>query len=355
MAANQVNVALREDLGDEALTALSKFTEVMGLIPKLGVEKAMLKTGSAIFKLAATSTASAGPIINFSKRLTGVARTAGITTDQILALGSAADSMMLMPEVASTAFSKLITSLQRNPKAIEKSLEMKPGTINDLFKSGNAMQAIVQILQAMHDKGNMHALNDVFKDLGSDGARLISVMVTMAKNVKMLEEHLQESQLAFQSGMAVTQEYLIQQETAQALMERASNLWEKAFINPDGVDNVKEFAKAWYDVSKALTTSEGSMAAFNGIIKTILWLINTLIRNIPAILIALGTKGLLSLLIGLKTALFGVGETALVASIKARGFVNALKAMKAAMVTNWITAFLFIATELIIFFKDFGK
>lgn len=354
-ASNQVNVALREDLGDEALTALSKFTEVMGLIPKLGVERAMLKTGSAIFKLAATSTASAGPIINFSKRLTGVARTAGITTDQILALGSAADSMMLMPEVASTAFSKLITSLQRNPKAIEKSLGMESGTINDLFKSGNAMEAIVKILQAMHDKGNMHALNDVFKDLGSDGARLISVMVTMAKNVKMLEDHLVTAKDAFLDGTAVTQEYLIQQETAQALMERASNMWEKAFVNPEGVDNVKEFAKAWYDVSKVLTQSEGAMAVFGGTLKTILYILQSVMKSLPAFIVALGAKGLLSMLIGLKTALFGVGEASLFASIRARGLVATLQTMKAAMVTNWISLFIFAFAELYMYFKDINK
>lgn len=354
-ASNQVNVALREDLGDEALTALSKFTEVMGLIPKLGVERAMLKTGSAIFKLAATSTASAGPIINFSKRLTGVARTAGITADQILALGSAADSMMLMPEVASTAFSKLITSLQRNPKAIEKSLGMEEGTINDLFKSGNAMEAIVKILQAMHDKGNMHALNDVFKDLGSDGARLISVMVTMAKNVKMLEGHLEEAKTAFEDGYAVTQEYLIQQETAQALMERAGNLWEKAFVNPEGVDNVKEMAKAWYNVSKQLTTSEASMTVLGGVLKTFLYLITSAIKYLPALLVALGARGLMGALIGIKGALIGVGEASIFATRTGTGFVATLKAMKASMVANWVTFFILAIAELYVYFKDLNR
>lgn len=354
-ASNQVNVALREDLGDEALTALSKFTEVMGLIPKLGVERAMLKTGSAIFKLAATSTASAGPIINFSKRLTGVARTAGITADQILALGSAADSMMLMPEVASTAFSKLITSLQRNPKAIEKSLGMEQGTINNLFKGGNAMEAIVEILKAMHDKGNMHALNDVFKDLGSDGARLISVMVTMAKNVKMLEDHLETAKDAFQEGYAVTQEYLIQQQTAQALMERASNMWEKAFVNPEGVDNVKEMAKAWYDVSKQLTQSEASMTMLGGVLKTLLYLITSALKFLPAVLVMLGVRGLFGALIGLKGALFGVGQASIFATRAGTGFVATLKAMTATMWANWISAIVLVVATLYLKFKEMNR
>ena len=41
-AANQVNVALKEELGDDALITLTKLTDTMGLIPQLGVEKSML-------------------------------------------------------------------------------------------------------------------------------------------------------------------------------------------------------------------------------------------------------------------------------------------------------------------------
>ena len=102
-AADKINVAIGEEMGEEALPALSKMVEVMGLIPKMGIEKAMEATGSAMFKLSTTSTSTSNDIVEFAKRLTGVARTAGITTDQLLALGSASSSMMLMPEVASTA------------------------------------------------------------------------------------------------------------------------------------------------------------------------------------------------------------------------------------------------------------
>ena len=291
-AANQVNVALKEDLGQDALTSLSKITEVMGLIPRLGVEKSLLATGSSMFKLASTSTATANNIVEFSKRLTGIARTAGITTDQILALGSASDSMMLMPEVASTAFNKLITSLQRNPKAIEESLNIPKGTINNLFKSGDAMQAIVTIFQKMKEKGNMSALNSVFKDLGSDGARLIAVMVTMAKNVDMLEKHLDTSRTAFQEATAVTKEYNMQQETAAGLMERANNIWEKAFVNPEGVDNVKELSKEWYDLSKRLTESKAWMFALKSSLAALLGTIKLLLITLPHLVFWMGAGGL---------------------------------------------------------------
>lgn len=300
-AANQVNVALKEDLGEDALTALSKITEVMGLIPTMGVEKSMLATGSAMFKLSATSTATAGNIVEFAKRLTGMARSAGITTDQLLGLGSAADSMYLMPEVASTAFNKFISSLQTNHNLIEKNLSIEPGTIGRLYEAGQIVDAMVLVFEKMKEKGNMNALKPIFKDLGSDGARLVNVMVTMSQNVDMLKEHLNTSKTAFKEATAVTDEYNIQQETAQALMERASNLWEKAFVNPEGVDNVHDMAKAWYDMSKQLTESSAYIGSIRLAFDLLLAAVKGLIFILPGLITFLALKGAYAAVMGLVT------------------------------------------------------
>lgn len=269
-AADQINVAIGEEMGEEALPALSKMVEVMGLIPKMGIEKAMLATGSAMFKLSSTSTSTSNDIVEFSKRLTGVARTAGITTDQLLALGSASSSMMLMPEVASTAMGKFIVALQKNHNLIAKELGIPDETIKNLYASGHAMDAIVLVLEKMRDKGNMNALGGIFKDLGSDGQRLVTAMVTMSKNVDILKDHLYESEEAFREATAVGKEYSMQQQSAIGILERANNLWEKAFVNPDGVDAVRSLAQAWYDVSEMMTQSpifKGSLKfAFDALI-----------------------------------------------------------------------------------------
>lgn len=291
-ASNQVNVALREDMGEDALKYLSKMVEVMGLIPRMGVEKSLLATSSALFKLAATSTASADQVVEFSKRLTGLARTAGITTPELLALGSASDSMMLMPEVSSTAFGKLIAQMQKCPQAIEKSLSIPEGTISKLFEAHQSMDAIVMILEKMKETGNMNALGDVFKDLGSDGSLLVSVMVTMAKNVDILKSHLYESNQAFEEATAVTDEYNIQQETAQAYMERAQNLFTKAFVGPEQISMVQMFAKAWYDTAKIMTETSAPMAGLKLALWAIAGSLTLLVRLLPTIAVALLNAGI---------------------------------------------------------------
>lgn len=329
-AANVAQVSIGEELGEDALPALSKIVENMGIIKRYGIEQSMLKTASAMFKLSSTSTATSGAIVEFSKRLTAMSRIAGISTDQLLALGSASDSMYLMPEVSATAFQKLITSLQTNHNLIEKSLKIESGTISELFSAGKAMDAIVLIFQKMHDMGNMNALKPIFKNLGGeDGARLMNVMATMAKNVDTLKAHLKTSAEAFREGTAATAEYNIQQETAAGLMERAKNLWQKAVMNPEDVDIVHEFAKAWYDVSKSLTTS-----------KEVIWLLHTslsmlvgglklLISLLPGLIGGLGVAGLASVYMYLDNVI----ETT---TFSVKTLTVAFKSLSAASKFTWI-------------------
>lgn len=293
-AADKINVALGEELGEEALPALSKMVEVMGLIPKMGIEKAMDATGSAMFKLSTTSTATSNDIVEFSKRLTGVARTAGITTDQLLALGSASSSMMLMPEVASTAFGKFITALQKNHNLIAKELDIPDETIKNLYASGHAMDAMVLVFEKMRDKGNMNALGSIFKDLGSDGQRLVTAMVTMAKNVDMLKDHLYESEEAFREATAVTNEYEMQQQSAIGILERANNLWEKAFVNPDGVDAVKGMAEWWYEMSQTMTNSPILKGTLLIALQSVLWALRAVATLLPVIIGYIASQGLYS-------------------------------------------------------------
>lgn len=325
-AADQINVAIGEEMGEEALPALAKMVEAMGLIPKMGIEKAMLATGSAMFKLSSTSTATSSNIVEFAKRLTGVSRTAGITTDQLLALGSASDSLFLMPEVSATAMSKFIVALQKNHNLIEKDLGIQQGTIKNMYAAGHAMDAIVMVLEKMRDKGNMNALGSIFKDLGSDGQRLVTAMVTMSKNVDVLKDHLYESQEAFEEATAVTGEYEMQQQSAIGVLERANNLWEKAFVNPEGVNMVKSMAETWYFMSEMMTQSplfKGTLSTAFSMFLQVLKAVVVLLPVAINYLIAMGVWKTVTFLISMSKAIWDVvrAQQAMNAACKVNPYV----------------------------------
>ena len=331
-AADKINVAIGEEMGEEALPALSKMVETMGLIPKMGIEKAMLATGSAMFKLASTSTATSGNIVEFAKRLTGVSRTAGITTDQLLALGSASDSLFLMPEVSATAMSKFIVALQKNHNLIEKDLGIQQGTIKNMYAAGHAMDAIVMVLEKMRDKGNMNALGGIFKDLGSDGQRLVTAMVTMSKNVDVLKDHLYESKEAFEEATAVTDEYKMQQQSAIGVLERANNLWEKAFVSPEGVDSVKALADAWYSASQTILQSPLFNKSMEASIGAVVKSVQLLVWALPSLMYYLAGLGVY------KTAMFfwEMGKAIKAAAKAQAGFNAVTKANPYALIVSLI-------------------
>ena len=312
-ASDRVNVALKEDLGDDAMLTLSKFVETMGEVEKHGgnISDAFDSVSSSIFKLASTSTANGGNILEFAKRLTGLSKVSHITSDQLLGLASASDSLMLMPEVASTAFGKLISSLWTNYHDIEKMLGMQEDSLKDMMSKGETMQALVTVLQNVSDK-NLNSMDEYFKEFGSDGQRLKSVVVTMAQNVDVLKSHLDESSKAYKDATAVSKEYAIQQETAQAIIERANNMWNKAFVNPEGIDAVKEIAKVWYDFSKTLTQSTPFMMS----VRLLMWEIKTsvemLLRILPGLVAYMGTRGLVWAFSKLLPLMIGVSGSGVV-------------------------------------------
>lgn len=344
-AANVAAVSIGEELGEDALPALSKIVENMGIIKKYGIEQSMLKTASAMFKLSSTSTSTSSAIVEFSKRLTAMSKVAGITTDQLLALGSASDAMYLSPEVAATAFTKLLSSIQTSHNLIEKTLGMTKGTINDLFSKGKAMDAIVLIFEKMHDLGNMNALKPIFKDLDSDGTRLVNVMTTMAKNVDMLKKHLDTSAEAFREGTAATVEYNIQQETAEGLMERTKNLWQKAVMNPDEVDVVHEFAKAWYDVSNSMASSKASLFVLSSAISVLVGTLKLLLELLPSLITMFGVRGLIYLIDNLAKSL----------ATAAKGtdqLTISFKKLSTASKLNWLILLIGVVTQVSVAIYD---
>ena len=323
-AANQVNVALKEDLGDEALTALSKITENMGLIKKMGVEDAMLATGSAMFKLASSSTAAAGPIVEITKRLVPVAKASGLATSEILALSSAADSLQLMPEVVGTALSKFIMALQTNHNLIENFFHIEPGTIANLFQTGKAMDALLLVFDKMKGK-NVTELSDVWKLLGSNGQRLMTVLLSMANATDRVREHLQISNQAFKEGIAVTEEYNIQQDTAQALYERAQNMWRNAFVNPEASESIKEIAKAWYDFTREITSGGLALWGLKRTVDLFIASLKVLIYLLPGLAIG-----------GITKAFWTLGTSLMMAKGATDSLTLSFKKLTLAAKGNWV-------------------
>ena len=289
-AANQLQVALGEDLGasvDEAITPLAKLAENLGLIQKMGVEKSMMAIGSSINELSQTTTAAGKNIVDFARRIQPSAQMIGLTTDEILALGSASDSFGVSAEVSATAFTKFLAAYRTNTEEIEKILNMVPGTLDKFFDEGRAIEGLMAIFQRMHEMGDLRYLEEAFKALGSEGSKMFLTFGAFSKNIDMFREHLITSNEAFAEAVSVTEEFNLVQATAEGIMERANNMWQNAFVNPEGVDTIKQLAEGWYNLTKELTESTNWLTGVKTSLEMIAFVISNLLKILPELTKAL--------------------------------------------------------------------
>jgi len=294
-ATNQLQVALGDDLGssvDESITPLAKLAENLGMIQKMGVERSMLAIGSSINELSQTTTAAGANIVDFARRIQPAAQMIGLTTDEILALGSASDSFGVSSEISATAFTKFLASYRTNTAEIERILGMTRGTLDAFFDQGRTMDGLLAIFQRMHEIGDLRYLEEAFKALGSEGSRMFTTFGAFSKNIDMFREHLTTSTVAFNEATSVTREYNLVQDTAAGIVERANNIWEKAFVNPKGVDTVKELAVAWYDLTQQLTQSQTWLWGVKAALESVAFVVGALIKILPVLIRAMMFYGI---------------------------------------------------------------
>ena len=301
-AGNQINVALGEDLGQDALVQLMKMNEVMGTIKELGIEKSLLATGSAINTLSASSTASGSQIADFSSRLSGIATQANITTDELLGLASASSSLNLETEVAATAFNKFISEIVTHTSVVAKAAGVEKEALEELIQSGKTMEAVVVVLEALNGKGGLRGLNPIMGELGSNGARLNQVLAAFSSNTDVLRKHLNISTDAFREATSVTQEYNIKNENAAAILARIKNALVEFTVNSAFTAWLEDVLRKVYELPKAI--EENARMIIQSLIT-----INALILATKVNLTSFSKIGILRLLVQLRTALASVATT----------------------------------------------
>ncbi len=173
-AADQIGVALSEDLGgdvEQAINDVGKLVDIFDIKGDFGIEQALLKTGSAINELGAASTANEGYLVDFTKRLGGVAPAAGISMANVLGLGATLDQFGQSVEVSGTAMSQLITNMFSDTAAYARVAGVEVEEFSDLLKT-DANEALITLLEGV--KGTDEGMQELvmrLQDLGIDGAR----------------------------------------------------------------------------------------------------------------------------------------------------------------------------------------
>ena len=222
-AADIINVALGEDLGEDAVKNIGKMAQMFGETETLGLRGAMIATASAVNSLAQSSSASEPYIMDFTARLAGVANTAGITQAHIMGIASAMDQNMAQVEKSATAVQKVMMDMMGKTEKYANLVGMTTEEFRNLVDSdmNSAFLTVLDKLKEIRDTGGKSDLAETLDSLKLKGAGVQDTLMKLAENTDQLREAQQLATQAYADGNSVINEYAAVNGNAAAQLEKA--------------------------------------------------------------------------------------------------------------------------------------
>lgn len=267
-AADQINVALGKDLGnaEQAINDLGKLTEIFQIKDQYGLEQALLKTGSAINGLGAAGTANEGYIVEFTKRLGGIAPQAKISIQDVMGLASVMDELGQPVEASATAIGQFIMSLGNDTAKMANIAGMTKKAFEELL-SKDGMAALKAVLTNLKTSGEgVQSLAENMGMVGEDGARATAALGVLSNNLGLLSTRQAQSNKLFEEGTSLTEEFNVKNANFGASLDRLSKKFNQLTSNSNLTDFLTGFV-VW--LSKAIETMNKWAGTFLTMIKVI--------------------------------------------------------------------------------------
>lgn len=227
--ADKINVALGDDLGDEAVSQIGKLAQMFGEDKTKGLRGAMLATGSAVNELAQNSSASAGYLVDFTARVAGVGKQAGFTQAQIMGLASVLDQNMQQDETAATAVQNLLAKMFQDSAKFAKIAGLNVKEFSKTLKE-DANGALLQFLAALRSKGGFAQLAPMFEEMKMDGSRATGVLTVLADKLDDIKVAQDLATKSYAEGTSVINEFNTQNESVQAQLDKAQKKFQDLAI-----------------------------------------------------------------------------------------------------------------------------
>lgn len=228
-AANQINVALGEDLGEDAVANIGKLAMMFGEDKEKGLRGAMLATGSAVNEVAQNSSAAERFLVDFAARVAGVAHQANISQADIIGFAASMDENMLRNETSATAYQNILMKMFTDTEKFAEVAGLNLQEFSKLVRT-DANEAMLTFAKSLSKKGGMADLAPIFGDLKTEGAGVASVLSVMAGKADEVRSRQQLANEAYREATSLTKEYNVQNNTVQAGLDKAKEQFRNVRI-----------------------------------------------------------------------------------------------------------------------------
>ena len=228
-AADVINVALGEDLGEDAVKNIGKLAQMFGDDQTLGLKQAMLSTASTINELAQSSSASEGYLVDFTSRMAAMGKTAGMTQAQIMGIGAVMDQNMLGAETSATALSRAMQVLLNNTDKAARVAGVSTSEFSRILKE-DANEALLLFAEGLQKLGGAKEQAAALKELDMTGQGIASTLQVLAQNSEAVRATQQQATEAFRDGSSASDEFAKQQGKVEYRLQQAKNDANEAAI-----------------------------------------------------------------------------------------------------------------------------
>lgn len=286
-AADQINLALGEDLGEDGVKNIGKLTQLFSDGRAMGLKNGMLATASVINELAQSSSAAEPYLLEFTARLASIGNTANMAQSDITSIAAVLDQGMVGVEKGATAMQNVLTAIYRRPAKMAKAAGLDVKKFTELVKT-DANAALLQFIGALKDARSLENIAPMLEEMKLSGSGVTQTLATLANGLDNLKATQQQASLAFLEHTSATKEAEAANSTVQAQLEKAQKAYKDLAVELGGhlepvvkhlVSSTGLMAKALLyairfavEHKRALITLGVAMAAYTtGLIITTAW------------------------------------------------------------------------------------
>ena len=286
-AANQINLALGDDLGEDGVKNIGKLTQLFSEGRAMGLKNGMLATASVINELAQSSSASEPYLLEFTARLASIGSTAKIAQSDLTAIAAVLDQGMVGVEKGATAMQNVLSAIYRRPAKMAKAAGLDVQKFTELVKN-DANAALLQFIGALKDARSLENIAPMLEEMKLSGSGVTQTLATLANGLDNLKATQQQAALAFLEHTSATKEAEAANSTVQAQLEKAQKAYKDLAVELGGhlepvvkhmVSSTALFAKALlYSIrfalehKRAIVTLAVAIAAYTtGLVITTAW------------------------------------------------------------------------------------
>lgn len=271
-AVDMLVVSLGDELGDadQITTQLGKILNVFdGKI----TGDSITKLGNAFVELANTGAATGGFIADFDQRLSGIAKSAGISLGALSGLGAGLEEMGGRVESSSTAIQKLIIHIAADLPGAAKTAGMSLADFSKLFQE-DGTEALLRYSEGLvKNKESFAEMTASLKDAGEEGARTIETITKLGTGADKLRGRIDLGKKSIQENAAITEAFSLKNETLGAELDKLGKEFNRLMTSPaltnflkSAVENAREFIEWLKDLPNWLERNRTALIATTTII-----------------------------------------------------------------------------------------